>query len=711
MKTSLPNCFISSVGTSIIENSDKEFTNIVDSDKDLETFKERCFQDNQLRSQYLDRYVQIVIDNSGLSAEIDALKRDIQPHDRIILLSSKTDKAFFCAHALKTYFVNYHNIQDIEIIIVEGLREPDDTEFQERGLPDFLNVLIQSIENHKDRYQIVLNPTGGYKSLFPLMTLVGIIYEIPVIYTFEKTDHIIKIPPLPLHVHLPAWTQMESLIQLLNQKTDFHDNTIYQNNKHQFGLMLYEKNGKLQASALSNAFSTHATIERGQPELIVRTKNSPLINFLKSDQREIFLRLTEIGHLIWKGDRVPEMADHALKHHSDLFHLAERVLLPIFYDKPDFLASHELFILLCGLYLHDCGHVIDRIQQSDGTFYPLFPLEIRDHHHVLGYLRLKYPEIPFYMGDVLYDHICQTDSDDPDRSTKWKKAWERYLNVIAMVGLYHRKKMFLEVPNTYKFVDTCSDNTFKSLKETFQEHPIQIFDKNIDFERMKLIIALLRIIDSLDEQASRTGSIADIQFHLAQLNIDARIEKDRMDKIATNIEDDLLEKINEIMKAYINGFINKEDKRSESQERQVLDTPEFRKKIQSLISENDKHSFLLFEYANAYLKEFFKKFQIKPYGEKAYISGIDIQSLSENGTITLVIDLQVENKPKHISKLQKLFQVDDLTAHKNNILKSIAKEYSNTEKNENINEEFPIIRETLEKNNICFKYRTSGGLS
>jgi len=707
MKTT-PRCFISSVGTSILTNSDTTFRKNVDSDAD--DFIERCAQEDAFKSRFLNGFIQKVIKMNKLSAEIDALKKDIQPHDCLVLLSSKTDDAYFCAKALETYFSREHSLQDIEIKIVEGLREPEDEYFQNRGLPDFLNTMIETIESKKETYKLVLNPTGGYKSLFPLMTIVGIIYEIPVIYTYEKTNHVITIPPLPLHVHLPAWTQMESLIQLFANKTDFQDKPIYQKNKDQFGLMLYEKNDTLQASALRNAFSMHASIERGQPELIVRTQNSPLLNFLTSEQQDIFLKLTAIGHLIWKGDRVPEMADHALKHHSDLFHLAERVLLPIFYYKTDFLNPHELFILLCGLYLHDCGHVIHQVKQPNGNNCQLFPAEIRDYHHVLGYLRMKHPEINAYMGNLLYEHLCGSSEE-----IEWKTAWNNYFHAIALTGLYHRKRMFLETSPANKIGASNTiffDPSEKTLKETLQNEPVQVFGEGIDYERLKLIISLLRIIDSLDEQASRTGSIEDIKFHLVQLKVDAQIEQERVAQIASYFDPAILDEINSIMDAYIHGFESNEKKGATSSDTKIqkLTTHEFRKKIEHIIDSHPKHAFLLFEYVSAYLRKFFKDFQKQPYAEKAYIKGIDINHKADSDKITLYINLIMEDDPTKLERLQQIFSglnlpMKDLDAHKKDILAAIEEEYTNEK------EGYPVVKNTLEKAGIFFQYGIPGGLS
>ncbi len=709
-----PKCFITSVGTSLVENAGGDFNEIADSDANPDEFCKRCEQDNQFKQDYLKGYVQLVVDEEKFSAEIDAMKDILGKDDRIVFLSSKTDIAYFCACGLKCYFTQFSDPilpeDQVEIIIVEGLRKPEDEEFETRGLPDFLNKVVRNIQHYKDTHEILLNPTGGYKSLFPLMTIAGIIYGLKVIYTYEKTKKLIKIPPLPLHVNLPAWTQMETLIRLFDGKDDFAGRKIYGKSKDHFGLMLYESENRLRASALVQAFAEHAEQERGKPELIVRTENSPLINLLDSEEKEIFLRLTQIGHLIWKGDKVPEMADHSLRHHSDLFHLAERVLLPIFYYKEDFLKSHELFILLCALYLHDCGHVIDRIQLENGDTLPLFPVEIRDHHHVLGYLRLKYPEIKSYLGFLIYDHLCDTSGkSDTERKEKWKKAWHDYFQAVATLGLYHRKKMLLEKDNVYPFYSAYAvykeeDKQFLSLKQRLDKTPVRVFGNPVLFERVKLLVSLLRIIDSLDEQASRTGNANDIRFHLKQLEADAEIEEKRKEMLESAVPVEIRTRLDESLEKFIRGFKGKEEKGFDDKKSETIKTPEeFREQADGFFKENP----LYFEYANAYLRSFFKKFQIKPYKEKAYVKGIDIHHAESEGRSKIIIriNLKMEDDPDKLAILKAMFPLGDLDAHKANMLKSIKSEYVQTDKDDK-----PLVTEvkdTLEQFGIQIQYGES----
>lgn len=740
-----PRCFITSMGTSLAENfGGLSISEIVSPKTEVNEndFIRKCNNSSFFETSFLSKAANCIGSNRKLSAEIKAIETyHLKANDKIILVSSRTTAAFFCAKALQPYFSavcsTKISIADSDIKIVMDLRAPDDENFQTRGLPNFLNVIVELIKKYQSDYEIVLNPTGGYKSLFPFMMITGIIYSAEVIYIYQKSNSLVKIPPLPLHVSIPEWTQLESLIEVLSDKEDYEGNKIFEENKKSLRPLLFEKidaSGKksLKKSALAAAFDKHAKLERGKPELIVRTENSHLVShFLNDKQRKIFMRLTKIGHLIWKGDQVPEMADHALLHHSDLFHLAERILLPIFYYNENFLKPNELFILLCALYLHDCGHVIGSIKLEDDKSLSLLPVEIRDHHHVLGYLRLKYPEIESYLGYLICDRLCDTDKSDPDntRKCKWKEAWNDYLHAVACLGLYHRKKMNLKLKKVYNFYKEYplkkdnEDKEHPSLYDRLQNEPVKVFGEEIKYQRMALLVSLLRIIDSLDEQASRTGSINDIKFHLAQLDTDAENEKQRADALSNAVSEGAKKEIDAALNNLQLGFRIKEEKGKKftpEEKKQAIDTNSFRKTFKEIVKNNNENQDLLFEYANASVRSFFKKFQIKPYGEKAYINGISVKH-QNNGTVTtILIDLKMEDDPNKISASQSMFQIMDVDGkqltmtdekgrnkHKKAMLNSIEKEYLNKEKSEDETEEETVVKDILEFFNVKIEYGES----
>lgn len=425
------------------------------------------------------------------------------------------------------------------------------------------------------------------------------------------------------------------------------------------GLLVPDDAGKLVSTGLEHVFRQRARQVAGKPELVIRAENSPLLEFLPPGElREKFLKLAAIGHLIWKGDRVPEMADHALRHHNDLLHLAERVLLPIYYYRPQFLEPHELYTLLCALFLHDCGHVVGSTPVAGNR--RLLPTEVRDHHHVLGFLRLKDPEGHGGTGKAIYGELRADDETDDS-------LWLDYLAAPATVGLYHRKCMSLytsDKSTPYPFFEV-RDAYVQPLQEHLEilragGHPLSVAGTPLEFNRVALLVCLLRVIDGLDEKASRTGSPSDVAFHLAQLETETEEEKARGHALYRALSGlpngkALLECIDTLLERRIGCYIEKEGKGhidgeiEKKADGASLSGEVFLEHVtEALMGHHDVEP-LFMEYIQSRLLSSFKEFQKVPYGEKVFIGDVIVKAEGDAaGGITIAFDLDMVEDPEAI---------------------------------------------------------------
>ncbi len=662
---------------------------------------------------------------ASLSAELSSIlfwnsETKLRSGDRIILVTTNTPDASLCAHVLKeiigkkwSIIGSGNGVLTIDIKTIRGLGKADDPSFGTLGLPNFLQYIVGTIRGNKNDFNVILVPTGGYKALIPYMVIAGILEEVPCRYVYEESKNVLELPPLPLHVDILRWVQIETVINVLEGKSDYKKNKIYKSFvSHLMGLLVPEQGGSsstLKSSGLDQVLRERVRQVAGEPELVLRAKNSPLLTFMEDGQlKEMFLKLASIGHLIWKGDRVPEMVDHGLRHHNDLFLLAEKILLPIFYYKPDFLQKHELFTLLCALFLHDCGHVVGTVNLKDNGTVRLYPTEVRDYHHVLGYLRLKEPDKHGGTGDIIYKALSNE-----------QELWENFLHAPAVLGLYHRKKMNLCSDLNYEFFD----RKFTSLKGYMENSEIKVGKNKIGFERMALLACLLRIIDGLDEQASRTGAPDDVAFHLAQLETEATEEEARGSAIRDSLNDipeinNILSDVDEYINAHMHGYTKAEGKgvqgNSGNTKPETLNTRDFRKKIDSLTNANDKKKYkpLIEEYIHSRLLKNFKEFQKSPYGEKVYIRDVLIEARkNEKEKVVVSIDLEMLDDLDLISKykdagcpvkIQKngktynLEKEDGRNNYKKYMLGELEKEYLAEAGN---------VKKILENNGLIFEYK------
>ncbi|RJQ63770.1 MAG: hypothetical protein C4530_03010 [Desulfobacteraceae bacterium] len=669
--------FIVSVGTSLIGWYNKHI--LSESEKIGATEKE--WQDDLEDSgRSFDRLLKekirfLPLDKiSYASAELSTMFKEKsfppQPEDVVRLVYTDTLSAAACARSIQSVLETQLSFKNVRLEKIENLSDASAIEFYDKGLPNLIGYLHQQVmEAGSCGQQIVFLPTGGYKALIPYYVILGVLFKIPCRYVYEESDRVIELPPLPLHVDLCEWTGVESVLETLHGKAPSAKNawSVAATPKYARilnNLLVENKNGNLEASPLCTTLRKRVSLDRRRSELQFRTLNSPLLEYLvtesdgKKDEslKRFFLALADIGPYLWKGDRVPEMADHSLLHHADLFHLAERLLLPIFchYElklNRCFLAPVELFILLGALHLHDCGHVLGTID-LDGESIRLFPTEIRDHHHVLGFLRLTEPERHGGSGKIILEKLHQKLHDVFDLETI-----KALVEPIAAAGLYHRKKMNLSgMSFTYPFF-TRKEPYLGSL-EARMKSPMMVMGNELPYDRAALLVALLRIIDGLDEQASRTGGPDEIAFHLAQLETEAREESRRAEGLKTALSTlkgyrAAFEAVETVLHQRIYDYFHKEGKGRtdpviEKKASGVrLDPEGFRACFDQIIARHCLQDAkpLFFEYAYATLRSFFKSFQKIPYGEKAFIRKVHLAGDETGDDISIHVDLEMEDDP------------------------------------------------------------------
>lgn len=88
--------------------------------------------------------------------------------------------------------------------IIHKLRVSSNKDFQE-GFMNLIDVVSGLIdEGKKAKEEVILNITGGYKAIIPIMTLIGQIKEVPLKYiyeesSFEEKDGLVEIGNLPIN--------------------------------------------------------------------------------------------------------------------------------------------------------------------------------------------------------------------------------------------------------------------------------------------------------------------------------------------------------------------------------------------------------------------------------------------------------------------------------------------------------------------------------
>ncbi|HHH50262.1 MAG TPA: hypothetical protein ENK52_04710 [Saprospiraceae bacterium] len=149
--------------------------------------------------------------NTQASAEIQSIQ-SIQNNSKwkhivfdLHLITTDTLLSNLSAEMIQYYFQNnkYH-IDNIFIQKIEGLQVHHQIRFQTLGFQHLVNYLLE--KHQEDGVKALINVTGGYKAIIPVLSIVGQLLGIPLVYNYETTDELLVIQPMPLGFD---WTYME----------------------------------------------------------------------------------------------------------------------------------------------------------------------------------------------------------------------------------------------------------------------------------------------------------------------------------------------------------------------------------------------------------------------------------------------------------------------------------------------------------------------
>jgi len=701
-------CFIVSVGTSLIGNYYKDNKN--DSTEPL-MFKEG---ELEITSSNLNKEIppnkvgfNNAIKNYGTtyekiaawlgkisktnkikiaSAELNSLfsiDPPLNSPDKIVFFPTLTVYSCLCAQTLAADIKKrFNNKIDVKLIFTEGLGLTDGRDFADKGLLNFISNISRVIEENKDR-EIVLIPTGGYKSLIPYVTLAGLLYgqdrKIKINYIYETSDKLLELPSLPVGIDIsilkPYYPKIRNIAGLQKDKDSVQND--FERLPGSIKNLFDTSTSQYKLNQLGNFIINRYREILYKPSLELLSSKISILDYLKredskkSDLREYFYQLVSIGSYFWIGDKVPEMVNHALNHHNNLFEITELILSPILSDDRNkkFLAPEELFILLCTIYFHDWGHSLSHFSGKR----TLFATEIRDYHHILGYKRLKEKEV--------IKRLYET-------GLKWGKSgelWDNYLEAIATIGLYHRKAMPLK-KGKGSFPCYVINEEYGPLacKE------IRFEGEEIKEERKLFVAALFRVIDSIDTQYTRAPLQHELVFKIAAMNSEIK-EKEEMAKKLSNLLDESLRQIID------NSIIKKVEKGEK------IDIDGILEKL------NNSEKSLVFLYLDAVLGAIMEKRQIKHHLKHIFM-GVPR------------ITLKLNNNNKHIITLE-YRKSGEFSSYKEELLRAfpddeeMKKEIKNFDETEDklkkivtdIKKDYDKVKDILKENNTEFIFTIREG--
>ncbi|MBF0625755.1 MAG: putative CRISPR-associated protein [Magnetococcales bacterium] len=145
----------------------------------------------------------------NISAETNSLaKLKVTAKDRIVLLRTETQDGQVCAEGIKTVIEQQFDAT-VSIEEIGGLQVSDATVFKKNGVQN----LFAALDRHcilpggdSAKPGVFLNMTGGFKAVAAYLVLYGMLYQVPVVYLYEKSNQLLTLPPAPLQFD---WERMQ----------------------------------------------------------------------------------------------------------------------------------------------------------------------------------------------------------------------------------------------------------------------------------------------------------------------------------------------------------------------------------------------------------------------------------------------------------------------------------------------------------------------
>jgi len=140
----------------------------------------------------------------------------LEKNDKVILLSTDTIYGKLSAEIVKWYLAENSlcDEQSISIEVVDGLQAKDGQRFRKTGLLNLFNLLTRFEHNN-----VIFNVTGGFKSVVPYLSLMGMLFNKPVQYIHEDSNDVISLINIPLLIDENIIFQVENKLRRIENES------------------------------------------------------------------------------------------------------------------------------------------------------------------------------------------------------------------------------------------------------------------------------------------------------------------------------------------------------------------------------------------------------------------------------------------------------------------------------------------------------------
>lgn len=267
---------ITTVGTSLFTNCFKkaDSSDLKEAYEDIEDGKyaadrivdsdlEDCIED--LKDGAMKHWM-----NADASAEISSIislkeKFDKEKLEVVLLATDTVLSRLACQLLVERFQKGNHPIEGVKVSfgdeygdgIVKGLSVFNPKEFEEQGIQ---NLLAQINKLRKNQEKVILNISGGYKGVLPILTIFAQINKIPLYYKYEESPGLIEIDPMPIGFD---WKAIQGDLSYIQDLSKINNETIREKmvKKH----LVKESGDKVELSTMGKMVQSF--LEENDPPL------------------------------------------------------------------------------------------------------------------------------------------------------------------------------------------------------------------------------------------------------------------------------------------------------------------------------------------------------------------------------------------------------------------------------------------------------------
>lgn len=160
-------------------------------------------------------------DASAELTSLTAIAERVGELDEVLLVATDTALGVIAARLVARMLARLHPKTSVDVEPIEGLQVRDARRFAATGLPNYVKYVQEAIRQRDPSWaRVILNPTGGFKSVVPYATILATLNGIEAHYIHESSDALLTLQPMPIDYDMELIEEAAETLRWLDERED-----------------------------------------------------------------------------------------------------------------------------------------------------------------------------------------------------------------------------------------------------------------------------------------------------------------------------------------------------------------------------------------------------------------------------------------------------------------------------------------------------------